>query len=74
MANTIKIKCNGAEPHVNNIDLDNALSEALIYKGLETWLQDLPERVTLRCQESGCTGRIVITGLMLQEMLGENHA
>jgi hypothetical protein len=75
MAQIVKIKCNGAGQHVNDVDLDRALEEVEIYKSADTRLQNLPKRdVTLRCQESGCTGRIVITRLMLEEMLGADHA
>ncbi|HMV83018.1 MAG TPA: hypothetical protein PLD20_17485 [Blastocatellia bacterium] len=72
MAKIVKIKCNGAGQHVNEVDLDRALEEAVVYKGTEARLQNLPERVTLKCQVSECTGRIVITRKMLEEMLGES--
>ena len=36
-------------------------------------LQNLPERVTLRCRVCA-EGRIVITRPMLEEMLGADHA
>ena len=75
MAKIVKIKCNGAGQHVNDVDLDRALEEAVVYRGAEARLQNLSERgVTLRCQENGCTGRIVITRPMLEEMLGADHA
>ncbi|MBS1792197.1 MAG: hypothetical protein JST85_31110 [Acidobacteria bacterium] len=73
MAKTIKIQCNGAGQHVNDVDLDRALEEAVVYRGTESRLQNLPERVTLRC--CVCVeGRIVITRQMLEEMLGADHA
>jgi ribosome biogenesis SPOUT family RNA methylase Rps3 len=56
------------------VDSDHALEEAIVYKGTEERLQNLPERVTLRCQVSKCKGRIVITRPMLEEMLGADHA
>lgn len=74
MAKIVRIQCNGAGRHVNDVDLDRALEESVVYRGTEARLQNLPERVTLRCQESGCTGRIVITRPMLEEVLGANHA
>lgn len=74
MAKLVKIKCNDAEQHVNEVDLDRALEEAVVYRGTEARRQNLPERVTLRCQVSGCIGRIVITRPMLEEMLGADHA
>jgi len=74
MAKIVKIQCNGADQHVNDVDLDHALEEVEIYKSADARLQNLPKRgVTLRCQERGCTGRIVITRKMLEEMLGEDH-
>lgn len=74
MTKIVKIQCNSAGKHVNDIDLDRALEEVVVYRGPEARLQNLPERVTLRCQESGCTGRIVLTRAMLETMLGEDHA
>jgi hypothetical protein len=74
MAKLIKIKCNGAGQHVNDVDLDRALEEAVVYRGAEARLQNLPERgVTLRCRVCA-EGRIVITRPMLEEMLGADHA
>ena len=74
MTKTVKIKCNGVGQHVNDVDLDHALEESIVYRDAESRLQNLPERVTLRCQESGCTGRFVLTRAMLETMLGEDHA
>jgi hypothetical protein len=73
MATIVKIECQGAGQHINDVDLERALEEAVVYKDAESRLQNLPERVTLRCQASGCAGRIVITRPMLQEMLGADH-
>lgn len=74
MARIVKIKCNGAGQHVNDVDLDRALEEAVVYRGAEARLQNLPERVVLKCKESECKDRIVITRSMLEEMLGADHA
>jgi hypothetical protein len=74
MAKIVKIKCNGAGQHINDVDIDCALEEAVVYRGAEERTRNLPGRVTLRCQESGCTGRIVITRPMLVEMQGADHA
>lgn len=73
MTNIVKIKCNGAGQHVNDVNLDRALEEAIVYKVAEARLQNLPERVTLRCRVCA-EGRIVITRPMLEEMLGADHA
>ena len=73
MAKVVKIICNGAGQHINDVDLDRALEEAVAYRDTKARLQNLPERVTLRCRM--CTeGRIVITRKMLEEMLGADHA
>lgn len=75
MAKIVKIKCNGMGQHVNDVDLDRALEEAVVYRSTEARLQNLPERLApQRCQVSGCIGRIVITRSMLEEMLGEDNA
>ncbi len=73
MVKTVKIQCNGAGQHVNDVDLDRALEEAVVYKSAEARLQNLPERVTLRCRVCA-EGRIVITRPMLEEMLGADNA
>lgn len=73
MANIVKIQCNGSGQHVNDVDLDRALEEAIVYKGAEARLQILPERVALRCRVCA-EGRIVITRQMLEKMLGADHA
>ena len=49
------------------------IEEAVVYKGAEPQLQNLPERVTLRCRVC-MEGRIVITRQMLEEMLREDHS
>lgn len=73
MAKMVKIKCNGTGQHVNDVDLDSALEEAVVYKAAVEKLQNLPERITLRC--SICMeGRVVITRLMLKEMMGGDYA
>jgi len=73
MSKKIKIQCNGSGCHINDVDLDRALEEAVVYKDAEARLPNLPERVTLRCRVCA-EGRIVITRPMLQEMLGADHA
>ena len=73
MAKIVKIQCNGASQHVNDVDLDRALEESVVYRGAAARLQNLPERVTLRCRVCA-EGRIVITRPMLEEMLGADHA
>lgn len=73
MAKIVKINCNSAGQHVNDVDLDRALETAMVYKDAEARLQNLPERVTLRCRVCA-EGRIVITRPMLEEMLGADHA
>ncbi len=79
MAKIVKITCNDVEQHINDVDLDRALEETVVYRGAEARLQNLPERgITLKCQVGRCTGRIVITRQllekMLEEMLGADHA
>jgi len=73
MEKLIKIECYGVGQHINDVDLDRAMEEAVVYKGAEARLQNLPERVTLRCRVCA-EGRIVITRSMLEEMLGADHA
>ena len=74
MGKVVQVSCNGSGEHINDIDLDLALEETVVYRGPAPNVQNLPERgVTLRCR-SCSEGRIVITRSMLQEMLNDDHA
>jgi hypothetical protein len=68
----IKVKCNGPEHHVNEIDLDKVLRRYTVLKGSQDDYDalnqaDIPERVVLNCRE--CTFKVNITRAMIKENL-----
>jgi hypothetical protein len=69
MNQIIKIKCNGPNQHVNDIDLGKVLQPTTVVRstllGFRPGPPEIPERLVLRCRF--CTeGRVVIT----REMTG----
>lgn len=72
MAKLIKIKCNGAQAHVNEVDLDSALKREVVLRGsspLALPAPDLPDRLVLKCRHCA-EGRIVLTRAMIEKALG----
>jgi len=70
MAKTIKIKCNGPNRHLNEVDLDAVLERTTVVRGpaRSPAAEDLPERVVRPCRE--CTaGKVVITREMIEDAL-----
>jgi hypothetical protein len=69
MARTIKVKCNGPNHHVNEVDLEKARQPTPAYRGSEPAraLDDFPDRVVYACKF--CTeGRVVITRRMVEDL------
>jgi hypothetical protein len=66
MAEQIKVKCNGAQAHVNEINLDDVLKRDVVVRGTATPALDLPERLVLKCRHCA-EGRVVITREMLEQ-------
>jgi hypothetical protein len=63
----IKVKCNGAGKHVNDVNLDKVFMPVLVAKGVDMTTQMLSERLVLPCRE--CTiGRVILTREMLIEI------
>jgi len=61
----IKVKCNGPNKHVNEIDLDKVLQPTVILKGKTSSQQQIPERLVLPCKT--CTeGKVIITRDMIK--------
>jgi hypothetical protein len=70
MTCTIKIKCNGPTPHLNEVDLDKLPQPVMVVKSSQPVhsLPQPPERQVLKCRF--CTeGRVVITRKMIQAHL-----
>ncbi len=69
MPKTIKIKCNGPNKCINEIDLEKALGTTVVLRDGSTKNErPIPERVVKKCQF--CTvGKVIITREMFEENL-----
>jgi len=74
MPKFIKVKCNGPNKHINEIDLDKALGTSVVLRGGPEVQQSavqagsVPERLVLNCQF--CTeGKVILTRDMIEENL-----
>lgn len=68
MGQRIKVRCNGAGRHVNEVDLDAALGTDTVLRGEpeRVPLENVPERVVLRCRECA-DGRVIVTREMIED-------
>ncbi|MDQ3744031.1 MAG: hypothetical protein M3444_06600 [Acidobacteriota bacterium] len=66
MGQVIKVRCNGPNRHVNEVDLDAALREETITRGADAFSGSAPERVVLRCREC-VDGSVILTRAMIEE-------
>lgn len=71
MGQVIKVRCNGANRHVNEVDVDVALREDTITRGGGVSSASGPERVVLRCREC-VDGRVIVTRAMIEDARGQN--
>ncbi|MDZ7292855.1 MAG: hypothetical protein ONB44_07175 [candidate division KSB1 bacterium] len=69
MLKTIKVRCNGAGEHINEIDIDKILRPVIVIRGTTpTKPREIPERTVFKCKF--CTaGRVVVTKEMVEEAL-----
>ena len=69
MANIIKVRCTGAEQHVNEIDLDDVLGSDIVIHGtpIDTG-RPIPQRIVRRCEVCD-EGKVIITREMIEENL-----
>lgn len=66
MTTPIKVRCNGASKHVNEVDYEKSLKPTVVLRGGPARVADadLPERLVFDCKE--CTdGKIVVTREMM---------
>jgi len=77
MANIIKVRCNGPDKHVNDVDIDKLTTPTTVLKisGSDPPGQadepDLPASYELECKF--CTeGRVVVTREMIEENRGKD--
>jgi hypothetical protein len=68
MARTIKVKCNGPNHHVNEVDLDKARQPTPAFRDSgPARAAGFPDRVVLPCKL--CTeGRVIITREMIKDL------
>jgi hypothetical protein len=64
MANIIQVRCNGPGHHINEVNVDEALNKAVVFR-LRVAPRELPERLVLRCKECE-EGRVILTRAMFQ--------
>jgi hypothetical protein len=60
---TIKVRCNGAGGHINDIDLEKIVKPVVVTRSAK---REIPERSVLKCKFCQ-EGRIVITREMVEE-------
>lgn len=66
MARMIKVRCNGANQHINEVDLDDALREDAIARRPNLSSSSVPERIVLHCRK--CTdGKVIVTRMMIEQ-------
>ncbi|NLZ04338.1 MAG: hypothetical protein GXY19_04130 [Phycisphaerae bacterium] len=67
MGKIIKVRCNGPEGHVNEVDLDEVLREDVVLKQAPAREgRRIPERLVLPCRF--CTvGKVIVTREMIEE-------
>ena len=69
----IKVRCNGANRHVNDVDLDKAMREDTIARRTDNSLSPVPERLILRCRECA-DGRVILTREMIEDAHQRNSS
>ncbi|UCE05013.1 MAG: hypothetical protein JSW07_15515 [bacterium] len=63
----MKIRCNGPNKHINEVDLDEVLKPQMVVRGHPpSATQTPPERLVLECKH--CTkGQVVLTREMIED-------
>lgn len=66
MTTPIKVRCNGAGKHVNEIDYEKSLKPAVVLRGGTPRVADadLPERLVFDCKECA-EGKVIVTREMM---------
>ena len=67
MPEIIKIKCNGPNKHINEVDLSDALREQPVARQMDGPSTSMPDRIVLRCREC-VDGRVILTRAMIEEI------
>jgi hypothetical protein len=64
MGRIIKVRCNGQNKHVNEVDVEDALLTIPVAREMESAFE-VPERIVLRCRE--CVGKVIVTRAMIED-------
>jgi hypothetical protein len=68
MGKIIKVRCNGPDKHVNEIDLDIVLRRTTVLRGAPAKTDtSIPDRWVHRCDS--CTYNVIVTRQMIEENL-----
>jgi hypothetical protein len=71
MGQILKIRCNGPNKHINDVDLDDALREVPIAREAEFSSSSAPERIVLRCREC-VDGRVIVMRKTIEDARQRN--
>lgn len=66
MGQIIKVRCNGANKHVNEVDLNEALRKTSTLRSTKAPSRGVPERTVLRCRECA-EGKVIVTRAMIED-------
>jgi hypothetical protein len=71
MGQIIKVRCNGPNKHVNEVDVDEALDEVPIARQTHFSTPSVPERIVRPCR--GCSdGKVILTRVMIEDARQRN--
>ena len=65
MGQVIKVRCHGANRHVNEVDVDDAMRLDSISRSVDFSATPAPERTVLRCRECA-EGKVIVTRAMIE--------
>ena len=71
MGQIIKVRCNGSNKHVTEVDLDDAMREDSIARQTDLSSSSVPQRIVLRCRECA-DGRVIVTRAMIEDARQRN--
>jgi hypothetical protein len=66
MEQIIKIKCNGAQAHLNEVDLKKAEEKEIVFRGVPAASPQPPERIVLPCRFCA-EGKVILTRKMIED-------
>lgn len=71
MGQLVKVRCNGPNKHVNEVDLDDSLREDAVARAMDFAPSSMPERIVKRCRECA-DGRVILTREMIEDARRRN--